>query len=126
MSRQRRNGAWYGGTGADEEPYKGVTRKSNDCSSRALCPSSVWRAAVCGEGNSDGVRRSREESAAFARVLCVRGRILEEKRVRERKERGELEECGTERSTNSVQSGRVKEVLVTQSKQKSKHQRMGF
>lgn len=82
MSRQRRNGAWYGGTGADEEPYKGVTRKSNDCSSRALCPSSV-----SGEGNSDGVRRSREESAAFARVLCVRGRILEEKRVRERKER---------------------------------------
>lgn len=77
MSRQRRNGAWYGGTGADEEPYKGVTRKSNDCSSRALCPSSV-----SGEGNSDGVRRSREESAAFARVLCVRGRILEEKRVR--------------------------------------------
>lgn len=30
----RRNGArHHGGTGADEEPYKGVTRKSNDCSS---------------------------------------------------------------------------------------------
>lgn len=120
MSRRRRNGAWYGGTGADEEPYKGVTRKSNDCSSRALCPSSV-----SGEGNSDGVRRSREESAAFARVLCVRGRILEEKRVRG-KGKKEPEECGTEKSTNSVQSGRVKEVLVTQSRQKSKHQRMGF
>lgn len=120
MSRQRRNGAWYGGTGADEEPYKGVTRKSNDCSSRALCPSNV-----SGEGNSDGVRRSREESAAFARVSCV---CAEEywKRRECGKGKKEPEECGTERSTNSVQSGRVKEVLVTQSRQKSKHQRMGF